>query len=175
MKATRKAVSPEPPELLRARIEEFVRGCRSPAVFEPGERTIPLEPGRFELQIHGSGLVLHVWNAETSLVRRIVRVGAVERGRLELTTRRLSQGESVVLLLDLAHAGPHVERQADRLEFRERFRRILAREFGGWDLAQISAAADLEHSLSPSYTRALLARGQTASAVIGSQIGRAHV
>src|SRR5712692_4963950 len=71
MKDPRKAVSSDPPEVLRTRIEEFVRGCRSPAVFEAGEQTIPLEPGRFDLQIQGGTLVLHAWNEQSSVVRRI--------------------------------------------------------------------------------------------------------
>lgn len=168
MKTSRKAVSPEPPEILRARIEEFVRGCRSPAVFEPGEKTIPLEEGRFDLEVHGSGLVLHAWSDETSLVRRIVRVRQEQRGRLELIAQRLAQGESGLAIVDLVRAGAHLERQAERLEFRERFRRILARELPGWEIAQISASPDLEHSLSPVYTRALVTRGQTAFAVIAA-------
>lgn len=167
MKPIRKAVSPDPPERLRGRIEDFVRACRSPAVLEAGEKTIPLEPGRFELQIQASALVLHAWSDETSLVRRIVRIRDTQRGRLELATHRLAQGEGALLILDLARAGSHLERQTGRLGFRERFRRILSREFGGWEVAQISAAADLQHSLSPAYARALLTRGQTAFAAMG--------
>lgn len=167
MKPSRKAAVADPPELLRARIEEFVRECRAPAVLEPGEKTIPLEEGRFDMQVQGGALVLHAWSAETSLVRRIVRIRDAERGRLNLVTRRLAQGEGGLLILDLARAGAHLERQAGRLEFRERFRRILAREFGGWQIAQISASADLEHTLSPAYARALVTRGQSAFAAIG--------
>lgn len=168
MTPARKATPAEPPELLRARIEEFVRGCRAPAVFEPGEKTISLEDGCFDLQVHGSTLVLHAWNAETSLVRRLVRVREEQRGRLVLVTRRLGQGDGEIIVVDRVHAGPYLERQVDRLGFRERFRRILARELGGWQVAQISAAPDLEHSLSPAYTRALLVRGQSAFAAIAA-------
>ncbi len=167
MKDPRKADSPDPPEVLRARIEEFVQGCRSPAVFEAGEKTIPLEPGCFDLQIQGGALVLHAWNEQSSVVRRILRIRETARDRLELATRRLAQGEGVLSILDLARAGPHLERQAGRLGFRERFRRILSRQFGGWQVAQISSSADLQHSLSPAYARALLTRGQSAFAAIG--------
>ncbi len=166
----KKEASTDSPEQLRARIEGFVRACREPAVLEPGEKTIRIEEGggRYDLQVQGSGLVLHAWNAETSLVRRVVGLKDLDRGRLELITRRLGRAEGQLLVLDLARAGSRQERQAGRLEFRERFRRILARQFGGWELAQISAAADLEHSLSPAYARALLRRGQRAFAVIGA-------
>jgi hypothetical protein len=167
MRTSRKTVSAEPPEQLRARIEEFVRACREPALLEPGERRIRLEPGQYDFQIQGSALVLHAWSVETSLVRRIVRIKDEQRGRLDLITRRLAQGEGGLLILDLAHAGAEFERQESRLEFRELFRRILAREFGGWQVAQVSAAADLEHSLSPACARAFLTRGQSGFAAIG--------
>ncbi|HZS52550.1 MAG TPA: hypothetical protein VFA54_16905 [Bryobacterales bacterium] len=168
MSLRRKAARADPPEALHARIEEFVRACRSPAIFEPGEKTIPLEPGRFDLQIRGSAVLLHVWSAETSLVRRILRVGREENGRIQLVTRRLAQGEGEMLVLDLARVGAEIERRAGRLEFRERFRRMLARQFGGWTIAQISAAPDLEHSLSPAYVRAFLTKGTSALAAIAA-------
>jgi hypothetical protein len=85
-----------------------------------------------------------------------------------LAIRRLGRGGSTLALLDLARAGAHVETQALRLEFRERFRRLLARELPGWQIRQISAGADLEHSLSPAFTRALLTRGQSAFGVIAA-------
>jgi hypothetical protein len=167
MKSRLPTTPAEPPELLRARLEAFVRGCREPAVLEPGERTIPLEPGRFELEIHGTAVVLHAWSEATNLVRRLLRVREERPGRLELAVQRLGRAEAVLWVLDLARAGAHFERQAERLEFRERFRRMLAREFGGWEVVQISAAADLEHTLSPAYTRALVTRGTSAFAAIG--------
>jgi hypothetical protein len=168
MSLRRKAARADPPEALHARIEEFVGACRSPAIFEPGEKTIPLEPGRFDLQIRGSAVLLHVWNAETSLVRRIVRIAREENGRIQLVTHRLAQGEGEMLVLDLARVGAEIERRAGRLEFRERFRRMLARQFGGWTIAQISATADLEHSLSPAYVRAFLTKGTSALATIAA-------
>jgi len=168
MKPHRKATPPQPAEQLRTRIEEFVRSCRSPAVLEPGDKTIPLEAGRFDLTIQGSLLVMHAWNAETSLVRRIVAIREETRGRLDLRIRRLGQAEGVLTILDLARAGPHWARQADRLEFRERFRRLLLRRFGEWEVSQISSGADLEHSLSPAFSRALLTHAGGAFAAIGA-------
>ncbi len=168
MSLRRKAARTDPPEALQARVEEFVRACRSPAIFEPGEKTIPLEPGRFDLQIRGGAVLLHVWNAETSLVRRILRIGREENGRIQLVTHRLAQGEGEMLVLDLARDGQEIERRAGRLEFRERLRRMLARQFVGWTIAQISAAPDLEHSLSPAYVRALLTKGSSAIAAIAA-------
>ncbi len=167
MKAASKPASQPNPEELRARIEAFVRACREPAVHEPGDKIIPLEDGRWDLSVQGGFVVLHAWSAETSLVRRITGVRLEQRDRLDLHIRRLGQGEDWLSILDLARAGPHRERHAARLEFRERFRRMLSRRFGEWEVAEISAGADLEHSLSPAYGRALLVRGQAAFAAIG--------
>ena len=167
MKANQKPAAHDRPEIVRARIEEFLRACRAPGVFEPGEKTVPLDPERFELQVRSSGIVLHIWNEQTSLVRRVIRVREEQRGKLALVTQRLGHGEGELLIVDLERAGPHLERQAGRLEFRERFRRMLARQFGDWTITQISAAADLEHSLSPAYSRALLSQGRAAFAAIG--------
>lgn len=156
------------PEELRAQIREFVEGCREPGLLEPGEKIIPLEVGRFDLEVRGGSVVMHAWSEEASLVRRVERVVRAEPGRLELAIRRLGQGDGSLALVDLARAGTHLEKQATRLEFRERFRRLLGREFSGWLVKQISASADLEHSLSPAYARALLVRGPTAWAAIAA-------
>jgi hypothetical protein len=156
-------------EELLARIQGFLAGCHEPGLLEPGEKIIPLQPGHFDLEIRGGAVVLQAWSAEASLARRLERVIRAEPGRLELAIRRLGKGDSSLALLDLARAGTHLEKQAARLEFRERFRRLLARELRDWEIKQISAAADLEHSLSPAYARALLARGPAAWAVIATE------
>jgi len=158
----------EPAAEMRARIQDFIDHCREPALLEPGEKIIPLEPGRYEVALRGGQVILHAWSEGTSLVRRVPRVIRAESAKLELATRRLGQPDGSLALLDLARAGVHVQKQADRLEFRERFRRLLARDPSGWDIRQISAGADLEHSLSPAFARALLASGQTAWAAIAA-------
>ncbi len=51
---------------------------------------------------------------------------------------------------------------------RERFRRFLARQFGGWTVAELTIGTDLENSLSPAYPRAMLRRGLSAWAAIAA-------
>jgi hypothetical protein len=58
--------------------------------------------------------------------------------------------------------------RSDRLEFREQFRRFLRRQFAAYKIAELSTEADLEHSLSPAYPRALLKQGKSAWAAIGA-------
>ncbi len=168
MKSGAGARRAESPEALCARIRAFIEGCREPGLLEAGEKVIPVAAGRFAVEIRGGAVVLQAWSAETSLVRRVEGVSREEPARLELVIRRLGRGDARLALLDLARAGAHVETEAARLEFRERFRRLLSREQPGWEIQQISSAADLEHSLSPAYARALLARGAGGFAAIAA-------
>src|SRR5262249_43827334 len=47
-------------------------------------------------------------------------------------------------------------------------RRSLLRQFPGWHLAELSTEADLQHSLSPAFPRAMLRKGTNALAAIGA-------
>src|SRR5262245_43496722 len=44
----------------------------------------------------------------------------------------------------------------------------LARQFPDWRIVELSTAPDLHHSLSPSYPRALLRKGNSGLAAIGA-------
>jgi hypothetical protein len=55
-----------------------------------------------------------------------------------------------------------------RLGFREQFRLFLRRQFPSYKLAELTTEADLEHSLSPAYPRALLRQGASGWAAIGA-------
>jgi hypothetical protein len=70
-------------------------------------------------------------------------------------------------LLDLGRrAGAEMGRRSGKLVFRERFRLFLRRQFPSWNLAELSAEANLEFSLSPAYPRAFLKYGQHGWAAI---------
>ena len=72
-------------------------------------------------------------------------------------------------LIDMGRAANReVTRKSVRLKYRERFRQSLHRQFPDWRIAELSAEQDLEHSLSPSYPRALLRKGQSGLAAIGA-------
>ena len=71
-------------------------------------------------------------------------------------------------LIDLAAPkAQYATRKATRHTYREQFRRSLLRQFPGWRITELSAEADLEHSLSPAYPRALLRKGRQIQAAIG--------
>src|SRR5262249_8347768 len=74
-----------------------------------------------------------------------------------------------LLLIDAAYtANDGASRHGVRLEYRERFRRSLHRQFPEWKLVELSTEQDLQHSLSPSYARAFLRKGSVGFAAIGA-------
>lgn len=168
MRAAESQVPADPAEL-RATIEPFLRACRRPALIEPGEPILLLDPEQFSLEDHPPYLTLQAWDDKRNLVRKIRGVKRVERGKLLLTVQRFAGREGELHLIDLAHPRTQEwEKRGSRLVFRERFRRILEREFPGWRLAEVSSEANLEHSLSPAYPRSLMTRGSSAIAAIAA-------
>ena len=80
---------------------------------------------------------------------------------------RFARREGQLFLLDLGRrAGADLGRRSGRLVFRERFRLFLRRQFPEWKLAELSAEANLEYSLSPAFPRAFLRHGQHGWAAI---------
>jgi len=154
---------------VQAVIERFLKASRKPALLEPGEELLPLTESNFALDARGARVTLQAWDDRRNLVRRIVDVREESRGRLELVAERFARKLGPLFLIDLARSvNQGWERRGTRLVFRERFRQILLREFPAWKLAELSTEADLEHSLSPAYPRALLKRGVSGLAAIGA-------
>ena len=80
---------------------------------------------------------------------------------------RFGRREGKLVLVDLSRpAGADAGRRSERLVFRERFRRFLQRQFPEWNLAELSAEANLAASLSPAFPRAFLKHGQHGWAAI---------
>jgi len=170
----------EAPELLRARIEEFLAAAREPTFLEAGENPIPISQGGYSLEDKAGGCLLHVWGETGSVVRRITRLGDAGRSKLILRTSLFGGREGVVELVDRAASGSRVDREAGRDRFREQFRLLLERELPGWKLRRLSTAPDLQRSLSPIYPRALLTQGSRAVAAIAASpesgsIGAEHM
>jgi hypothetical protein len=153
----------------QAAIERFLKSSRRPALLEPGEPLLALEADNYTLQLRSSRLTLQVWDHTRNLVRRVTGVAHEARGRLELIVEQFARKEGRLFLVDLARPSTHdFERRSERLVFRERFRQFLTRQFPDWTMAEISAEPNLEASLSPSYPRAFLRRGQSGWAAIGA-------
>jgi len=155
-------------ELLET-IQAFLSGAAQPILIEPGEPELPLSPGRYSLESAASGVRLHAWDGDRSYSRRILGLKSRRPGRIELRIAKLGRTEGTLAILDSARAGmTELRRRGRREVFRERFRAGLSRQFAGWRIEELSTAPDLEHSLSPSYPRALVSRGTASWAAIGA-------
>ncbi len=153
-------------EIHRA-IEGFLKGCTSPALLEPGEEMLSLSSRNFAIEAHGGRVRLQAWDERRNLVRRVADIQEEARGRMELVVERFAGKRGALFLLDLAKpANAEWSRRGTRMVFRERFRDFLSREFPAWKLAELTTEADLEHTLSPAYPRALIKRGVAGLAAI---------
>jgi len=161
------------PALAETAIRRFLATARKPALEEPGEERFLLADGSYALEWHGSRLLIQAWDETRNLARRIVGVEAEKAGRLELVIERFGGLEGRISLFDLARAGAAAGRRGTRLVLREEFRRSLLRQFPGWRVAELSAEANLEESLSPTYPRALLRKAGSGWAAIASPPGAA--
>lgn len=166
--ATRRAPGRSAEEI-QAAVERFLKASQKPALLEPGEEMMPLTGGNFAMEARNSRLTLQAWDDRRNLVRRVVDIRESTPGRLELVAERFAGKRGALFLLDLARpASPEWERRGTRQVFREQFRQFLSREFPAWKIDEISTEADLEHTLSPAYPRALLRRGASGLAVIAA-------
>jgi hypothetical protein len=144
----------------RAAIEAFLKACRQPALLEPGEELIPLS-NNYAIETRGARLTLQAWDRTRNLTRRVTCVKDATGGKLELVIERFAKREGQMFLLDLARKrGAELGRRSGRLVFRERFRLFLRRQFPQWKLAELTAEANLEYSLSPAFPRAFVRHGQ---------------
>ena len=169
--ATRRAPGRSAGELQTA-VESFLKASKQPALLEPGEDMIPITGRNFEMHTRDSHLTLQAWDEHRNLVRRVAEIHEETRGRMELVVERFAGKRGALFLLDLARpASAEWSRRGTRLVFRERFRNFLSREFPAWKVTELSTAADLEHTLSPAYPRALIKRGNTGLAAIAAPPG----
>lgn len=136
---------------------------------EMGDVPIPITDANFFLNLCGTRLTLECWNESRNLMRRVRSTSLPKSGRLEVEVERFGNKPGILTLADLAHASNReLPRKGSRLRYREIMRRALRRQFPDWRLADLSTEPDLEHSLSPAYTRALLCKGGVGLAAIGA-------
>jgi hypothetical protein len=156
-------------ELLIETIRKFVDSSREPVAIEPGDDPIALRPDSFVLSTRGASVTLECWNQTRNLVRRIRAIRQERRGRLELEVERFGASTGTLTLVDMSDPGNRdAGRRGSRLKYRERFRRSLRRQYPDWRIAELSTEPDLQHSLSPSYPRAFLRKGNAGVAAIGA-------
>src|SRR5580700_10994364 len=139
-------------------------------VRENGAWLATVEDFRYELRQQGDVLLLHLWSAESSMVRRVLRIEEHEADGLTLEVARFSRTRPDRLEFVAAPAGRAPGRIL-REQFCARFRDLLSRQFPDDELASLTAAADLKHSLSGNYPRGILREDSRAWAVLGAAPG----
>lgn len=150
-------------------VERFLRSCGQPVFIEPGEEPYPLQPGRFSVDRRGEQLLFQVWDERRNLARRVTGIVEERPGRLVLAIEKFARRTGTVELIDTARpAARSTVLRSSRRTFREEFRRYLRRQFPGWRIAEVTTEPDLEHSLSPAYSRAFLKQGGVGWAAIGA-------
>ncbi len=159
----------EPDNGLRSVVERFVAAAAQPAVLDPGEEPLLLTSENWTISEWNGRLTLQAWESHRSLVRRIVAVKDQRRDRLTLTTERFPKTQAEMQIADLAAPeGVEWRRKSSRVAFRDRIRLLLAREFPGWAIEDVSADPNLEESLSASWVRAFLRRGSVGIAAMAA-------
>jgi hypothetical protein len=152
-----------------AAIERFLVSARQPVLLEPGDDPLPVTSTNFSLTARGNVVTIECWNDTKNLVRRVRGIRGERRGRLEIEIERFGALAGTLTLLDLADpSNRDADRRGSRLKYRERFRSSLQRQFTGYRIAELSTEQDLQHTLSPSFPRALLRRGTSGIAAIGA-------
>src|ERR1700676_5495341 len=139
----------------------------TPEVRENGEWLAGLEGVQYEVSAQGDAALLHLWSAQQSLVRRVLRVAEESHDRVVLEVSRLGYSRHAQLEC-LAGAAARETRRVDREQFSSRLRRILTDHFPDETLESLATSADLHHSISGSYTRGIVRRGSEAHAVLAA-------
>jgi hypothetical protein len=154
---------------LQSVIETFVAAAVQPAMLDPGEEPLLLIADQWSLSEWNGRLVLQAWDARRNLVRKITGVKEQRRDRICLVAERFRNADAELQIADLAAPnGRELGRRTSRIAFRERFHLMLAREWPEWQVAEVSADANLEASLSTAYARAFLRLGSSGIAVMAA-------
>jgi len=160
---------------IRQKIELFLARCPEPLLSEPGEESLAITADNFVLESRNGALSLQAWDNRRNLVRRVTGIEQESRGKLVLRIQRFGKRTGKLSLIDPRTADrENLSVRSGRLEFRELFRQFLRRQFPNYKLAELTTEADLEHSLSPAYPRALLRQGASGWAAIGASLDPFH-
>jgi hypothetical protein len=136
-------------------------------VRENGERLVALDGAEYEIHAQGEAALLHLWSAQQSVVRRVVRVAEESHDRVVLEVSRFGHARHARLEF-VASGEPRDARRAEREQFSVRLRRILTDHFPDETVESLATAADLHRSISGSYTRGVTLRGPEAWALLGA-------
>jgi hypothetical protein len=127
---------------------------------EYGEPLQPLIAGQYCLEERAGRLWIEVLGETRTVARRILSVEKHSTGVLECTIHRFSGKPGTISFLDLDRPQTaHKTVSGTRRSFGEQFRRMLSRQFPGWEIAALTSSLDLRRSFSSVFPRACLIRG----------------
>ncbi len=153
-------------EALAHILEQFLAEHPDAIVCEEGALLFDFATARYSLSGDGK-CVLHLWSDERNIVRRVLDADVQSR-TLRLQVLRFGQSQPSLLEIcadqDLGNAGG---RRKSRAQYQKLLERVLRREYPGFKVDRLSSSPDLEHSISPVYTRGVLRAGQTLFAFLG--------
>jgi hypothetical protein len=145
-----------------------VAECRRPAALEYGEEPLVLAPAQYILELRSGKLWIEVWNETRSVSRRILSIERPLAGVLDCIIQRFGGKTGKLTLLDLDRPqAAHRSLRGFRNTFAEQFRRMLSRQFLGWEISFLSSNLDLQRSFSSILPRASLRRGSQQIAALG--------
>lgn len=154
-------------EALAPILERFLAEHPEAVVTEDGELLFDFATARYSLSGEGK-CVLHLWSEDRNVVRRVLEAEVQNRS---LCLQVLRFGQSQPNRLEIcAERDPHNggSRRRARAQYQKLLERILRREYPGFHVDRLSSSPDLEHSISPVYTRGVLRAGQTLFAFLGA-------
>jgi len=139
-------------------------------VQENGSWLASLEDFQYEVREKAGAVLLHLWSAEGTLVRRVMGIDADERGRLSLRVTRFGRARPDQLEFVGREREPD-RGQLRRAQFRSHFSEMLARQFPDETVSSLSSAPDLEHSISGNYVRGIATAPNRGAAIMAAAAG----
>jgi len=148
-------------------LEDYLASRDSATVLEDGVPLFDLSQARYSITDSNSKCLLHLWSEERNMVRRVLDVER-RNDTLRLSVQRFGKTQPEVL--EVCSEGDRRStsaKKAVRAHYAKLLQRAIAVNHPGFRIDAISTAMDLEHSFSPTYTRALVRRGNSSFAVLG--------
>jgi hypothetical protein len=149
---------------LEACLKEFTAEG-SIEIRENGGRLAPFSGLSWEVRGAAEKPLLHLWSENHNLTRRVLAITDHSDQRLALAVERFGQSKPdrfEFIRLELER----VQRDLSREAFCDDLGRLLAEQFPDESVESLTAAPDLEYSISGSYVRGLLRRGSSYFAVL---------
>ena len=140
---------------------------------ENGSRVTSVTPLSWEVRGNSEKPLLHLWSENCNVTRRVVAITGNSQDHLALAVERFGRikpERMEIVRLEYAPAPRELSREA----YCEQLRRILTEKFPDETLEKISAAQDLEHSLSKIHTRGILHRGSSQIAFLAVSEGESQ-